>query len=222
MEEPTGGDDEPTESSNNRRRLRRRRCAPQKARWPPASAADAPVTAAATAAVQTEAPAAAPAVGAPAADRDAMLDALATESVSPSSTAAEPLPEDTNGSSAGSNGGGAIVAARRPSRPQLEVGGALAGAPPADRIGIDALEDDEHARFHKSLRLSLEVSLRFLQERNVQAYALLAVLTLLPGGALEADLDAIWAPQHSKDSDPPLQLSPSRSGTTAAAAAVLR
>ena len=51
------------------------------------------------------------------------------------------------------------------------------------RLDIVAADDLEHSRFNKSLRRSLEVSLRFLQSTNSNAYALLAVLTLLPGGA---------------------------------------
>ena len=53
----------------------------------------------------------------------------------------------------------------------------------------------QYERFNKSLRRSLEVSLNFLQKTNAHAYALLAVLTMLPGGATKADLDAIWQPQ---------------------------
>ena len=52
----------------------------------------------------------------------------------------------------------------------------------------------QRERLNKSLRRSLEVSLNFLQKTNAHAYALLAVLTLLPGGATTSDLDAIWQP----------------------------
>lgn len=85
--------------------------------------------------------------------------------------------------------------------------GAIASASAADADSGLLLSTDADAKeaaagqpsFHTLqlvARRSLEVSLRFLQRTNADAFALLAVLTLLPGGAREDDLNGIWANVH--------------------------
>jgi len=46
---------------------------------------------------------------------------------------------------------------------------------------------------HESQRRSVQVLLGLLRQHNAAAYSLLALLSLLPGGATPADLDALWS-----------------------------
>ena len=99
---------------------------------------------------------------------------------------------DTMDTNAATNDAGAVGGTLVPH----EGAGTLDAAQSAMTGGSAQLRfNPQYERFNKSLRRSLEVSLNFLQKTNAHAYALLAVLTMLPGGATKADLDAIWQPQ---------------------------
>ena len=140
----------------------------------------------------------------PAADASADGGRDAAASASAASCTDAVLPGEEEPVRAGGEGSRQCARASAPSGAAVGVdggdeshgtsGGALLLPDAASGLEIAAARRQEEARFSKSLRRSLEVSLRFLQRTNAQAFNLLAVLTLLPGGALEADLDAIWSP----------------------------
>jgi hypothetical protein len=102
--------------------------------------------------------------------------------------------DDADGAGVRAAGGGAVVQLQR------YMGDASDETDATERSRLDVKRS-----FHtlqRVARKSLEVSLRFLQHTNSDAFALLALLTLLPGGALEADLDAIWAAREPPDAAP--------------------
>jgi tetratricopeptide (TPR) repeat protein len=68
---------------------------------------------------------------------------------------------------------------------------ALIEAQPVDALAVQGVPDDERDET-MSLARSLGVSFNHVQRRDPQAARLFGLMGLLPGGALEADLDAVW------------------------------
>ncbi|KAL1515200.1 hypothetical protein AB1Y20_004261 [Prymnesium parvum] len=54
------------------------------------------------------------------------------------------------------------------------------------------MDDSKYGLLEKSLQRSLEITLEFLYRSNPEAYNLLAMMSMMPGGMLSTDLDVLW------------------------------
>lgn len=72
-----------------------------------------------------------------------------------------------------------------------------------DVLKVDGIEDSTVA----SLRLSLEVSIKVLQNEDLQALQFFFLIGMLPGGIEEEELAEIWGIDYKKHLDSLMNLS---------------